>query len=64
MFSLQPPRHIPTLPDSVRICALRCIDALHDSGYEVDGSETLVVELAVHDEEPGTARATIVEEGT
>jgi hypothetical protein len=38
-------------------------EVLHESGYEVDGSETLVVELAVHDEEPGTARPTIAEEG-
>jgi hypothetical protein len=41
-------------------------EVLHDRGYEVDGSETLVVELAVHDEEPSVARATvgtITEEG-
>jgi hypothetical protein len=42
-------------------------EVLHDTGYEVDGSETLVVELAVHDEEPGAARPTagaIAEEGS
>ncbi len=33
-------------------------EVLHDSGYEVEGGETLVVELAVHDEEPGAARPT------
>lgn len=41
-------------------------EVLHDSGYEVDGSETLVVELAIHDEEPGAARpiaGTLAEEG-
>jgi len=41
-------------------------EVLHESGYEVDGGETLVVELAVHDEEPGAARptaGTIAEEG-
>lgn len=41
-------------------------EVLHDTGYEVDGSETLVVELAVHDEEPSAARhppAAIAEEG-
>ena len=32
-------------------------EVLHDSGYEVDGSETLVVKLAVHDEEPGASSA-------
>jgi hypothetical protein len=42
-------------------------EVLHDTGYEVDGSETLVVALAVHDEEPGAARPTagaIAEEGS
>jgi hypothetical protein len=41
-------------------------EVLHESGYEVDGSETVVVELAVHDEEPGAARlgaGTIAGEG-
>jgi hypothetical protein len=41
-------------------------EVLHDNGYEVDRSETLVEELAVHDEEPGVARpaaGTIAEEG-
>jgi hypothetical protein len=33
-------------------------EILHESGYEVGGGETLVVELAVHDEEPGAARPT------
>lgn len=41
-------------------------EVLHETGYEVDGSETSVVQLAVLDEEPGATRptaGTIAEEG-
>jgi hypothetical protein len=41
-------------------------EVLHETGYAVDGGETRVVQIAVHDEEPGAARptaGTIAEEG-